>query len=365
MPQIAKSNKKVVYLDDDIQNLNSFKAFLRRSCDVHCFKNPEEARLFLKSNEVPLVVSDFKMPNENGAEFLASVKNINPKIMRVLLTGHADLKGAINSVNQGEIYRYLTKPWNENELHQTIENAFEIYYARKVIEENNIELEKAYKELDNLVYSAVHDIRSPLSSILNLTKFAREEPDQADLYLDMIERTTKKLTRYTREVIKYHKNKRTELNIAEVRFEKLIKEILNEFAFGGKTHDIKIEYSVDQTEEFYSDRSRIYMFLSNLIGNAVKYQRSEPGKKIWIHFNVNRDECVLKVKDNGIGIEQTELAKIFRIYYRATDMADGTGIGLYIVKEAVIKLGGEISVVSEIGEGTEFKIQLPNREYQM
>jgi signal transduction histidine kinase len=115
-------------------------------------------------------------------------------------------------------------------------------------------------------------------------------------------------------------------------------------------------------EKFYSDKERVQMILNALISNAIKYYdetKQEPS--INIDINVNTKKASMKVTDNGIGINDDNRKKIFNMFYRGTEVSSGTGLGLYIVKEAVAVLGGDIDVNSEPGKGSSFLITLPNK----
>lgn len=114
--------------------------------------------------------------------------------------------------------------------------------------------------------------------------------------------------------------------------------------------------------EFYSDHWRVSEIFRNLISNAIKYRRPDAeDSEIVIKISVDHLCAEITFADNGIGIREGSLKRIFEMFYRATDQGDGSGIGLYIVKNAVEKLGGQIKIASQLGQGTRFHILLPNR----
>jgi hypothetical protein len=130
---------------------------------------------------------------------------------------------------------------------------------------------------------------------------------------------------------------------------------------------IRKEIFIEGDSPFFSDQYRLSLILNNLISNAIKYSDSSK-ETSFIHITIKLlpDKVYLTFRDNGIGIEADYIKKVFNMFFRATEKNEGAGLGLYIVKEAVEKLGGSIDLESQTGKGTVFKIQLPNliREYQ-
>ncbi|NNE56276.1 MAG: response regulator, partial [Flavobacteriales bacterium] len=123
------SDKKItiLYLDDEENNLNSFKAAFRRDYNIFTTTTAQEAVKVLSDHTVHVVISDQKMPNISGVEFFELIVQDFPDPIRMLLTGYADIEAVIDAINKGQVYRYIGKPWNETELKMNIENAYEVY----------------------------------------------------------------------------------------------------------------------------------------------------------------------------------------------------------------------------------------------
>lgn len=128
---MAEGKINILYVDDEQNNLVSFKATFRLKYNIHTAISGEEAIKILKNNPIEIIITDQRMPNMTGVEFLESILEEHPEPIRILLTGYADLNAVIDSVNKGKIFHYLTKPWNEEELDMTIKRAFEVYSLRK------------------------------------------------------------------------------------------------------------------------------------------------------------------------------------------------------------------------------------------
>lgn len=231
---------------------------------------------------------------------------------------------------------------------------------RKNVEE---ELKIRNAELDNFVYKVSHDLRAPLSSVLGLVNLARlpGNTDNPMDYIDIIGEKVAALDHFIGDVLSHSKNLKMEVNISKVDLNKVIENTFTELSYLEGAKDMKRMIRIEGIE-FYSDQWRISEIFRNLISNAIKYRQlisNTPEVIVKIHIDHLRAD--ISFSDNGIGIEEKNLARIFEMFYRATEQSDGSGIGLYIVKNAVEKLGGQISVASKPAQGTRFNIILPNR----
>jgi PAS domain S-box-containing protein len=231
---------------------------------------------------------------------------------------------------------------------------------RKRVEE---ELKIRNTELDNFVYKVSHDLRAPLSSILGLVNLARlpGNTDNPLDYIDIIGEKVQALDHFIGDVLSHSKNLKMEVNIGKVDLRQIIEQTFTELGYLEGAKDMKRCLKIEGIE-FFSDHWRVSEIFRNLISNAIKYRQlyiDAPEIQIKIHIDHLRAD--ISFSDNGIGIDDESLSRIFEMFYRATEQSDGSGIGLYIVKNAVDKLGGQINVASKPGQGTRFNILLPNR----
>lgn len=128
---MADTKINILYVDDEMNNLISFKATFRIKYNVFTAISGDEAIKILNENDIQIIVTDQRMPHMTGVEFLEKILDNHPDPMRILLTGYADLNAVIDAVNKGKIFHYLSKPWNENELDETITRAYDVYRQRK------------------------------------------------------------------------------------------------------------------------------------------------------------------------------------------------------------------------------------------
>lgn len=354
----------ILYLDDEEHNLTSFKAAFRRDYNVFVTTDAGEAVQILNENEVHVVISDQKMPNLSGVEFFELIIPDFPDPVRMLLTGYADIEAVIDAINKGQVYRYIAKPWNEQELRITIENAHELYASKKALKRKNEELEKAYAELEKFVYSASHDLRSPLVSILGVLKLTRAEgiDGQAAEYFGMIEQTVGKLDVFVQNIINYYQNNKQGELLSEIDFDILVDEIFEYYRYHDGAADLNFERVIVQPSQVKLDELRVKMVLNNLISNAIKYQDPEkPERFMKVQITADPEKVSVVVEDNGLGIAREEQKKVFDMFYRSAQNQIGNGLGLYIVKEATEKMKGSIAVSSEKGRGSRFEVVIPNR----
>ncbi|MBL7690350.1 MAG: response regulator [Flavipsychrobacter sp.] len=141
----------ILYVDDEMNNLISFKAVFRIKYNVLTAISGEEAIKLLKNNTVDIIITDQRMPNMTGVEFLESILDEYPDPIRILLTGYADMNAVIDAVNKGKIFHYLTKPWNEEELDMTITRAYDVYRSRMEEKEMTQKLSLSNEQLEFLL----------------------------------------------------------------------------------------------------------------------------------------------------------------------------------------------------------------------
>lgn len=142
---------RILYVDDEENNLQAFKATFRRDYKIFIAISAKEGREILEKEEVDIIITDQRMPEQTGVEFLESIIPTHPDPIRVLLTGYTDIQAVIDAINKGQVYHYLTKPWEEDYLRTVIKNAFEVYSLRKENEKLTKALIKANDQLEFLL----------------------------------------------------------------------------------------------------------------------------------------------------------------------------------------------------------------------
>jgi PAS domain S-box-containing protein len=226
----------------------------------------------------------------------------------------------------------------------------------------NTQLQKVNSELDRFVYSASHDLRAPLKSMLGLLNLIELERDQdISLYLDRMRSSVIKLDHFITDIIDYSLNTRVEVTAEPINLNELIDDCFLHFKYLPYSESINKVVAFKSDTPFYGDKKRLQIIFNNLISNAINYRNpSQQQPFIKIDVDTKSDISMINIHDNGMGIEEIHIDKIFNMFYRGTTNSTGSGLGLYIVKEALEKMHGKIQVTSKRNIGTTFTIQLPN-----
>ena len=233
--------------------------------------------------------------------------------------------------------------------------------SQKIIEE---ELKVRNTELDNFVYKVSHDLRAPLSSVLGLVNLAQHPQNEDDpkAYLRIIGEKVNQLDHFISDVLSHSKNLKLEIKNGHIHFDEIIDTAFRNLSYMEGADQIRKEVQI-KGSGFYSDPWRVEEIFRNLISNAIKYRKmNNSSHEIKIAITIEQNEALISFRDNGIGITKQNLNKVFDMFYRASEQSGGSGLGLYIVKNAVEKLGGRVSVGSEPGLYTLFEIVLPNQK---
>jgi signal transduction histidine kinase/ligand-binding sensor domain-containing protein len=234
------------------------------------------------------------------------------------------------------------------------------------INRQNTKLKKVNAELDRFVYSASHELRSPLTSVLGIVSLAKEEKGDISEYLHHIETSVNRLDAFIKDIIDYSRNTRLEVAHELMDFDQIVNNIFEDVSYteNFKKTDCKLENK--SNKDFYSDSKRLKVVLSNLINNAIKHHDPDHIDNPYVKVTVTDTPSGIKIliEDNGPGIEEEHQHEIFKMFYRATVRTEGSGLGLYIVQETIEKLNGSIQLTSAPSKGTLFEIHLPNHSQE-
>jgi len=236
------------------------------------------------------------------------------------------------------------------------------HHTEKEILLKNELLSKTNEELDRFVYSASHDLKAPLSSMRGLIEIAQrtDDPEEVKLCLGMMKTRINNLDDFILEIIDYSRNSRVEIKKEKFNLLDLVKEVVDSLRYADGFENIYFKLDVPVDIEVNSDRGRLKVVLNNLVGNSLKYNDANKEEKlVELKTSYQNNSLVIQVNDNGIGIAEEHQPKIFDMFYRATERSQGSGLGLYIAKETIEKLGGKISLTSKVGQGTNFSVAIP------
>ena len=290
------------------------------------------------------------------------------------------MEGALQSAESLTIEYRVVRPDNHEERHikiyakilredkpvrmtGAIRDTTEIKTTEQQLRHNIDALQKTNAELDQFVYSTSHNLRSPLASILGLVSILQGETDRAEQahYLQLIETSIHRLDSTISSIIDYSRNTRVEVVAEPINFHEMIAEVIDSLYFLLRVINVRVTTSLPDTISFATHAHRLKVIISNLLSNSIKYfnpQAVQP--RVDISVSATEEGVLILVEDNGIGIPGSMQNKIFNMFFRASEQSSGSGLGLYIVKETVDKLGGTISVTSQVGKGSAFTVRLPS-----
>ncbi|MDW7692691.1 hybrid sensor histidine kinase/response regulator [Flammeovirgaceae bacterium SG7u.111] len=374
---------RILYVDDEIENLDGFSITFLPYYEVLTSTSAKDGLKLLtdalKDDEpISVVISDQRMPEMDGIDFFKEVSDIAPDAIKILLTGYSDFEVITQAINAVSVYKYITKPWDKDELKETIDKAIELYRLRRENNElltelkgvnnelgkSNNQLKSALKELEFFIYNTSHNFRQPLLSIKGLITLSEMENDPSVLqeHYKMIGQIIDEYDFFLQNVPELLKKTSVELESKEIDFSGMIKANLGNHTYLQFYKETKVEVEVLNSDvPFYSDEKRLKVLINNLISNAIKFQH--PGraeKKVNVRIVKEKDSVDIKIEDNGIGIMPSQQQMIFNMFFRGSEAHRGSGLGLYLVKQIAEVMQGTIEVSSEKDNFTCFHLTIPN-----
>ncbi|WPP52607.1 sensor histidine kinase [Catalinimonas niigatensis] len=225
-------------------------------------------------------------------------------------------------------------------------------------------LQKVNFDLDNFVYHASHDLRAPLRTVLGMLGILKSETnkEQRKRCVDLIEGSIRRLDALVIDLLSISRNNRTHNTLIRINFMVEVNQAVSSFYHVGNTKNLEITTKISQPVHFVADLTRVRIVLNNLISNAIKYRRYYLDRSfVDIRIWVDEKAAHIEIEDNGEGIPEDRLPFIYDMFYRASERSEGSGLGLYIVKDVLQKLEGTIEVDSTFDKGTTFTISIPNK----
>jgi two-component system sensor histidine kinase/response regulator len=403
---MEENNKpKILYVDDEENNLLVFKSSFRRYYDVYVSKSGAEGIEIIKEHDIDVIITDQRMPGMTGVEFLKQLPQ-DLLAIRMVLTGFTDVAAIIDAINSGKVYRYITKPWDKDELKITIDNALEALNLRKnnqeliqELKETNEQLEEKViertKELERALaainvqkqeleelnatkdkfFSIVaHDLRTPVSSLAGFSSMLSKYGDQ--MSPEEISKFSKDLHKSVKNALSLVENlltwARTQMDKMEhspsvVNINTVVKETVEQMSSSAGNKNIRLQENIAENLQVFADENHLRLILRNLVSNAIKFTPAE-GSITISTSQAAEGQAEITVEDTGVGMDENRLSRLFKIgeanSTNGTAGEKGTGLGLVLCKEFVEKNSGSIAVRSTEGSGTTFTIQLPQYQEQ-
>jgi len=374
----------VLFLDDDQKVLNSItRMFADEPYGVAVASNSTEAMDIIAREKIKVVLSDQRMPDISGVEFLHRVKLQYPDIVRILFTAYANLSATEQAINISEVYRFINKPWHAHELIPAVVMALYHYDLvkenRRLFEETrskNEELKTANSKMKVLYdiqkdFSSTisHELRTPLASIkaaldIVLSGSAGGVTDEQGNFLGKAKSNVDRLNRLINDILDlaHLESGKTTLKIKPGDINQTIQSVVETQEAVARDKGLYLKLSLDtQVPVFAFDQDKIIQVLNNLISNAIKFTPSG-GITVSSVRCTNSNDIEVRVKDTGYGIKEEDMVKLFEKFQQLGEPHQrcvGTGLGLAICKEITRQHGGKIKVESKAGQGSSFNFILP------
>jgi signal transduction histidine kinase len=382
----------LLVVDDEPDLVHSVQDLLRREYRVLGATRAAEGLRIVEREKVHIVMTDQRMPEMSGVEFLKRLRTVAPDTVRLLFTAYTDIKTVTEAINQGNVYRYITKPWENEELQALLRQAAEHYdliAERKrllaELQEKNRQLEAANAELRQgnelkkaFIRVASHELRTPLTIVYGLADLARRSPDVGEPlrhWLERIYAAGERLSGMVDQMLKLLQADRFERPLVreEVPLTELLHQAVADVVTFVEWRRQKLETDIPpDLGRLAVEADKVRDSVAHLLLNAVKFT-PDGGTIRLAARRLSDGSAEIRVSDTGVGIDPTSLARLFDPFFTRFDVSRhssgvfeferrGLGLGLSLVKAFVEMHGGRVKAESALGKGSTFTITLPAPE---
>ena len=384
----------LLVIDDELEITKSIFRQFRKKYKVFSATSAKEGMAIMENEHIQVVLSDQRMPEMTGIDFFGIIKDKYPDALKLLITGYTDIEAVIGAINEGQIFRYITKPWHPDELDSILKEAFEKYelitnnrkllrslkdtnllleekvkFRTAELESMNIKLTELNKEKNSYIGMVAHDLRNPIGTALAFSDILLNEYDELSKeehleYLGYINSTCSFSMNLIHDFLDISKIEAGifDLNLTKQKYVSFVHNNvkLNELQAKKKNQTILISSNIHDIQ-FSFDKNKIEQVLNNLLSNAVKY--SFPDTKIVIDISLSDNNVVTRIIDEGQGIPDHEHTNLFMPFQttsvKPTSDEKSTGLGLAIVRKIIEAHKGTITLASEVGKGSVFTYKIP------
>lgn len=357
----------ILYVDDDRANLLTFCYALEKEFWIFTASSGEEALRRLMEEDVAVLVADQRMPGMTGVEVCARARELKPNVVRMIVTAYSDMQAATEAINRGQVSRYITKPWKEDELKAILRTGIEVFHLQRLMREMELKLLQSERQGGALAVTAEleHDIRHRFAALelqmeflamiakqvtdpeisAQLTELAGDARATVVHVTELLNRLRTGAIVRVDEPIEADAARVIDMAVSLMRSE-IARVAVAEVLVEGRA-----TVAIAPTE--------LAQVLLNLLTNACQAMAGGDVRRnrISVRMTVADGRALLTVSDTGAGMPTEVAEKIFDAYY--TTKPSGSGLGLTIVKQIVDRRSGELRVESAPGRGTAIRLSLP------
>lgn len=338
----------ILCVDDEPDNVDALERLLRKKYRVFKATSAAQGLDILKQESISLIISDQRMPAMTGVEFLAASMKSHPESMRILLTGYTDIDSVIGAINSGQVYRYVTKPWDPVDLANTVDKAIEKFELSHELREKNIALSKALEELRTLddaknhfMILINHELKTPLTAILSYLELLHDTrlDEEQKKFLKRINEGADRLKNLVNDVLELvsAQSGTMKVNMAPTSTKRLLEGLDQEFIEDANKKSQKFEYSLDDVKVL-ADQKVIHSVIKRILDNAVKFGESNSAIRIESQ-KLGAHKARISITNQGKGLSPQAIEKILQPFQLDEDImhhSKGTGLGLS-VSQALLK----------------------------
>lgn len=385
----------ILCVDDEDIILNALKDQLEDSWGdkyiIETASSPEEAlelfdELLSEGLKIPVIISDYMMPGMKGDELLKEIHKRSPETHKILLTGHANLEGVTNAINNAKLYRFIAKPWEKEDLSLTIKEAIRSFFQEREIKDKNAELEKLNASLEEKVkirtqeleyanatkdkfFSIIgHDLKGSFNSLIGFSEILIDDFEELDNagkmnFLNRIKGLSEKTYSLLQNLLDWARMQTGQIQYNTEFFDIgfITEDTIEMQKHHAESKKIILQSDIPEDIYVYADKNMISTTIRNLISNALKF--TAEGGEVKVSMELMKKTVTVNVTDTGIGMKPEKLDKLFKISEKVktygTAKEEGTGLGLILCKEFVEKNKGKLTVTSEQGKGSCFTFTVP------
>lgn len=353
---------RILFVDDEPGILSALKRVFRREpFEIETAPDGESALEMFRRFRPSVVVSDYRMPGMSGVEFLTKARAIDPEAVRVILTGCTDLPAAEAAINQGEVWRFVTKPWNETDLREIIATGCERY---RLVTENRVLLDKL-SAIGLLAGGVAHELNNPIGGILAYSQILRKEVGGDSPIIDdlkAIEDAALRAKRIVSDLLDFARSSKS-MDRAPVSLTEVARKAVALAKF--QLRDITVELDASsESGPIVADANRLQQVVLNLLSNALDAvaqarRDGKPAGRVTVRTWHEAGLACLSVSDDGPGVSEAARAKVFDAFFTTKEPGKGTGLGLAVSMGIVRDHGGRLELRSAPGDGATFVLSIP------
>jgi two-component system, sensor histidine kinase and response regulator len=394
----------ILYIDDEVANLNVFKATFRRDYNIHTANSAFDGMEILKTTPIDLVITDQRMPKMTGVEFLKWCLAEYPNTIRIILTGFSDTDAIIKAINECDIYRYITKPWDAEDMKLALDKVFEVYSLRRdnqrliadlkeakesleqkvlertaevtrqkeALELQNQRLQEIDNEKNNILSMVVHDLQSPVNRISGLIElFIMENKatfsENQGLYLDLIKRNISDAIRHIRNLLDTRAlegDTNTKMPLSKINLAEVLPSMIESYKEQAIKKMVSLHYESNASTVYINGHEDyVHRIFDNLISNAIKFSPKNVNSNITLQIKENGEYVRISVQDEGQGFTEEDKKYMFKKFQRLsatpTNGESSSGLGLSIVKMLTERLYGKVWAENGKYKGAIFHVEFP------